>query len=713
MTIKRTLSLLLSVLLITMLSMTCTSCGGKKEAESPIAEVKYRDSYVYTSFCVDFSYKDESTYVYNVIDYNDEYYVILEKYPIDGSASRCFLCRVSSEGEIISEVELNDINVYVASDIINDNLMYVTYNGKLQSVNIYTGEFVSSEQFDSDLCGVYRCKDGYVILAIGHVYKYNLEGELIGTASDETWNYYNGYRPYYEDGDKCYLLSDSGFGWKYYELDFNNGTGKLIYDPAADRGMPLGCSGKYVFDNTGLYSLDFVDSCMYPLTFWNNMDLQPPVYTYSEPIYIGIDDEKFIQLYRYENGISQMVVYTYDPDESYDDRATLVVGGYNCRYDLLLLNAIYNYNTSQSDYRVVIDEYNDEYSFDSYEGGGAAIASLIQRFNDGGAPDVFYGDSFDYEGFAESGMTLDISDYMSLLLNERIESITPSIRSLMFDNNGSCYRLFSAYQMDGYYSSVVDKYDLTVPDIQQLMDDPDLRLTSMPYITDIAQSAILNPLKAYGVFSVDEYESLLDYVFSYGYPETTAVSSFELDKTTVDECLLWNYCLYSVMELYEFELDSQATFSWVGRPSLYSSQHVIVPYGEVAVSASTEHPEACCDFIAFLLDEDVQDLANLSCFIPVEDDTMRKMLGYATDHSVIPDSDFSYYMYLGNYHEVSEETCDRFLSYIDLADTVRFYDWGISAIIYEEISSYYNEGKPISEIAESLQSRIAIYTAEN
>ena len=58
-------------------------------------------------------------------------------------------------------------------------------------------------------------------------------------------------------------------------------------------------------------------------------------------------------------------------------------------------------------------------------------------------------------------------------------------------------------------------------------------------------------------------------------------------------------------------------------------------------------------------------------------------------------------------------TWTDYLEMIGSVDSRATYDWGLYSIIWEEINSYDLAGKTPEQIAESLQSRLDLYAAEN
>ncbi|MCQ2467704.1 MAG: hypothetical protein MJ166_09320 [Clostridia bacterium] len=697
-----------ALLLISVMLLAISSCSKVEEGTNDDA----RDVFVYSSQTIDLFEDDASLQVYNVIPYEDCYYAIVQsasEFGV-GAISEVYLYCINSDGVIQSKIELdNNLNVYGDSEIVNDELLYVTYFGNIEKVNIHTGEKVFSEETHNDIVGISSCDDGYVVWGVGRIDKYDKENKLVASIENDQWGFYSGYNTFYQDGDDCYLLSYGGWSYSYYKLNFEKGTSQLVYTP----GKTEDCSGKYVFNTDGEFLLDIENSCMYPLAIWNEMNLQPPQYTQAEPTYIGIDDESFIQVYNYEGGFAQIVLYSYEGTENFSDRTYITVGGFGCNNDLSLMLAIYKFNTSQDEYRVVVEDYFDEFSGSSYEDSVVQKAALIKYFNDGNEPDIYYGNYFDYEYYASNGITLDMSQYMTDDFKANFDKITPNIRDLMLDSEGRCYTLFSSYQIKGYFSALDVDNNMSIDDVTRVSEELGVTMFCNEWAVNIAINTIPFDINSGKIRSSEDIQKILEFAFENGIDVPTGTSiGEEINRFNIGDYLLrgWSYC--GPIDVDCFLNDYGTTFTYVGYPSVAGSNHVITPFGRVAVSANTEYPEECCQFISFLLDDDVQDISNMSSTIPVNDECMRKMVEYSADHSTIPDEEFAYKMYVGMFHEIDHKAVEKYYEYISEVDTVEYYDWDVLNIISDEVDAHYRQDKPADVIAESMYSRLQLYFDE-
>lgn len=698
---------IIALLLISVMLFSISSCSKVNEETDDEA----RDVFVYSSKTIDIYDDDLPLQVYNVIPYENCYYVVVQVFPEEaGATANDYLYCINSDGVIQSKIELDiDLNVYGDSEIINDELLYVTYFGNIEKVNIHTGEKVFSEETHNDLVGIASYDDGYVVWSVGRIDKYDKDNKLVASIENNQWGAYKGYNTFYQDGDDCYLLSYGGWSYSYYKLNFEKGTSQLVYTP----GKMESCSGKYVFNSDGEFLLDIENSCMYPLAIWNEMDLLPPQYTQSEPEYIGIDDESFIQVYNYEGGFAQIVLYSYEGTENFSDRTYITVGGFGCKHDLSLMLAIYKFNTSQDEYRVVLEDYFDEFGGSSYEEEVVQKAALIKYFNDGNEPDIYYGNYFDYEYYASNGITLDMSQYMTGDFKENFDKITPNIRDLMLDSEGGCYTLFSSYQMEGYCSALDVDSNMSIDDVKRVSEELGVTMFCNEWAISLATNAIQYDINNGNIKNSEDIQKILEFAFDNGIEVPKGTVAMEgMNRFNVGDYLLWRWSCFSPIELDYSLRDYDTSFTYVGYPSVAGSNHVIIPFGRVAVSANTAYPEVCCEFISFLLDDEVQDISNMSGTIPVNDECMRKLAEYYADKSLIPDEEFAYKKYVGLSREVDYKIIETYYEYISEVDTVMYYDSDILNIINDEVDTHYLQDKPADVIAESMYSRLKLYFSE-
>lgn len=711
---KRALSIFLIFSLV-FSSLLITSCKNKEEEKEVVTGVDGRTVFVYSSSSAELYEPGFSIYIKSAIAADDCIYLVVEKFSNDLSTHEVALQKRSFDGEFVSEFELSsDVNVYSNCFVKNGAFYTLSWANSLMKFDLSTGELTNSILLNSGALGVNECDDGYVVLFAGKIEKFNDNDEVIGTIENDSWEQYYGNTSYYADGDNEYVVSGLGLYPKYYELDFENESSYMVFDTRNLNSEIYGASSNYYFDNTGEYLMDFKNSTMTPLAIWNEMNLQPCKYSDDEPVYIGIDNEHFMQVFNYQNGIAQLVYYTYECDEDFSMREPLVVGGFNCRNDLALNWAIYQFNTSQNEFRAYIEDYSEEFGYSTNSDAASSLASLIQYFNSGNAPDVFYGNFFDYDGFADSGMILNISDYMDDDFENRFSGITESVRNLMMDEDGNCYRIFASYQIEGYFapaSILGDRTDMSLEEVFSLSEELGIMPFDRCVSSDIVHNSVFYSSHDEN-FTSEELEEILEYAYEYGFVDIFAANPPTLSRVTVNDYLLWDKTIFSLNFLEDDYKETGETFTYIGYPSLEGSVHPIIPFGQMAISSSTEYPEECAKLLYYLLDDEVQFLSFNSSMFPVDNTVLDKYLTYAQDNRNIPEEDYLYASSFEIYTGASEASVESLRSTINHIDCLEYHDWGMSEIIIEEVNSYYTENKPVSVIALSLYSRINVYLSE-
>ncbi len=689
-----------------------TSCSSKETRPA----INGRSNYVYDAVTTEFYSEDGWSEIRACMKSGDYAYALVGCLIENSIEVRTTMYQVNSSGEITSEKDLSGefaLNYYAITDYYDGNFYYTTYDDRVCILNLESSEIAKSQRLDSDIRGVQASESGIYLLYQNKVILYDYDWNLISEVVNSGWDWFNDTKPVYETNGKTYVIAGSATHQNYYEVDFDSSESHLIYDPRSENSSPTDtCYGQYIFDLNGEYLLDFENSSKITLADWNGINMIPASYN-NTPEYVAVDNEHFIKYYNYDIGMCEMQVYTYNPDVDYSDRIEIIIGGFDCRNDSALNWAVYNFNTSQDTYRAYIEDYSIEFGWDSVGGPADQQAALIQYFNDGNAPDIFYGDDFDYDLFAQNETIIDMNEFMGDEINAALEKATPSIRNLMINPDGSCYRIFAAYQLSGYIgaSSVVgDNTEMSIEDICNLAQTSGSQIYDGELSTRIAEQAIAYTIHSNN-YSEDDFKTILEYAFESGC-ETWPVSFENLDASTKSSFLLWNFSFFDLDYVNTTRHDIRDELTFIGYPTLNGSIHLANSFGQMAVSSSASNPEACIELILHLLDVNVQRACLSQYTIPVNDEVLETWFADSIDHSGITDDSIGYKLTIEQINEMDPETIDNFRNAIYACDFVEFYDWGLYEIIDEEVQSYYSQNKPVDEIASSLYSRINLYLAE-
>ena len=537
------------------------------------------------------------------------------------------------------------------------------------------------------------------------------------------------------EGDKYYVLGRTADAQvtEYYELDFDKGIcsriaswedlgGSFSTEEAIESDTYNGHI--YDVDKGYIYRADIGSYSIVPVAKLDNMLVQPPKCALTTTYYLHIlTDDLYCWYYPYDNGVSDLVIISPDDDLDLEERQELVVKGVGIEDDALLKYAAYVYNSSQEEYIVRLKDLGISYS--NAREAQSAMLRVMSEFENGDIPDIFYGPIFDYQYWGDNGMVIDMSPYLEL-----DNDLFPGVKAAMTDGEGHIYQVFSSFRIYGLWGRQTDfqNADLTVEDLVSLplISDGGLKVTSYGLLYGMLRYN-LKDLYAEGRLTRENISYIVSTVMSHGnadYAGGTEVSGDDFQRVT-DMSDLIEESASNATDYWGIQYALKDIPVFVGYPSSGMQVRVMDPQGLVAVSSSASDPQACCDFISFMLSDEFQSYIALYQGFPVNRAVYERHLGYLKNPSSIPD-DISF-MYKGvlmkDYSDIDRgiyetvpmdaELADALLQQLESANTVPEYDWGIGSIISEELQTYYSQGKAVDDMADSLYSRLLLYAQEN
>lgn len=453
--------------------------------------------------------------------------------------------------------------------------------------------------------------------------------------------------------------------------------------------------------------------CVVCVADFNNIDIRPPKKALNTPNQkYCLDDDRFAIYYEYKDQTKEVLLFSYDPTIDRSKVTNITIGGYGVYDDPVLQWAVYSFNTSNTEYRVILEDYSRR--FDAYmpEERRKATLALTQYFNEGNTPDIFYGTRFDYAYMGRNGMVIDMSSYMDA--DDQIRSsLTDAAIRLMIDGNGACYQLFSGYVMYGYSiqeTVLNDVKDTSVFELYQYGQKNGI-LYSASAASDIVDTAIrYNFADLWGIYdgerkiTQDELSELVSIALSSPISQSPYADEEDVRNGNV---LMSNTIVFCEIP----DSKSSVGFQYIGYPSIHDSVHLAIPQGCLAISTTAKNKDKCWEMISMLLSENAQKQTILSGYIPVTQTAVDTFC----DCSMHPDSvtDEVLKSYIGNRKSVEQEAVNLFLETISMADTLATYDWGVFDIIYDEVNSYYSQNRSSEQISETLEKRLTLYMQEN
>ncbi|MCQ2528086.1 MAG: hypothetical protein MJ108_03080 [Saccharofermentans sp.] len=692
-------------IIISAILFSCLTCACHKDTDA-----SNTDSYWYgcSSFCVP-AVEGYSQNV-NAYIYSDGFYylaVYSQKIDaMDGPDDYYNLYKIDSEGKEISVVELPTECVGYSEQIILADMLYcIGFNNNEYVVDINSGEIVRSEPSSENASGFYKIDDGYVKLTEEKAICYALDGSEVGSVDISNISNLNNNKPFYYKDGKSYLVKTSFDKTVFYELDFQNSHIEEVLDTDMFNKANLMINGDIVFSDTGVYTVDFDSATLIPITEWSYVDIKPAYKSTLSETNLSYGDKRFGRVYTYNDYEVELIIFNNISADVYGKRTAIIVGGYDVSTSVPIKWAVYLFNTSQDEYRVYLDEYWEKFPYSSGEEAQSQFDALIKYFNEGNAPDIYFGSNFDYRYMYNSGLVADMLPIIEADSDFSMDVFVPSIRETITDD-GVCYQIFPAYTFNGNFGlrSVFGDGDVTYSMIDELSRQTGTSIRGDEQAAELADQVLRYPLgelvdKQSGnhILSVEELTDIVEYSVNNGMPNGASLNYIaDMDTVHYGSYLMCRRFLRNLYELATLETQLDDSFVYLGFPSVYGAAHAADPDGLVAISADTEYQDACWQFIKFMLSDQVQEIEIGRNQNPVVNSVYEEFCARASESEEVPDWVITDYRAM-----------------VSSIDSVISYDWGLYVLICDEINSYYLYGKNPEVIAQSLQSRLDIYVQEN
>lgn len=710
----------IQILFLIMIVFLFCSCNSSKEET-------FRDGrygYDSTVISIDGNENDYNVLKSSVFD-GDDYYFSIDVYETDENYNYTdvysLLYCVSSNGDLSKSLRFSDNDPLYSyyQTKIQDYWVVQTEGNSLSFYEIDSLEVEKKLSYDFSINQIIEYQDNMVLLSDTEIILSDLDGQILSCVNIDGINFYNVTTPCFEQDDNIYVMGMEGEIYKLYKVDFASKKYEAIFT-INDLGGGLFYSGKYFINSNGEYSVDINNQTLKYLADWNSINVFPGNQVINATSYCPGNDESFVKINEMADGSIDIIIFTYNHDIDYSDTERIVIGGYSINNDLLLLKAQYEFNSTHNDYRICIDDYSDRFGFDNYQSAQTQTAELIQYFNEGNAPDIYYGFYFDYDYFYDNEMTQDMRPYIEADGFE-IQSISPNIRDIWTREDGSIYMIFSSYYLNGNVArkDVIPNGNLSVLELIQMAESLSETPADTLLASDIVDSCIRYGLRdiyknrtGEHVIELEDIQRIVDYGISYGQP----YGSSNLYIGYYDDLMLDNQLM--ILELGG-DLQSYIShcreynceFTYVGHPSIYCSYHVINTKGQMAISSETSNGDVCWDFIKLLLSDDSQRFEVNQSSIPVNQNILEEYYDVAMNPE--HDTDGLYFNVINHDEPATEDEIQSYREFIENVDTVVSYDWGIYSIICDEIYSYDLQGRSVEMIAESLLARLDLYCGEH
>ncbi len=174
------------------------------------------------------------------------------------------------------------------------------------------------------------------------------------------------------------------------------------------------------------------------------------------------------------------------------------------------------------------------------------------------------------------------------------------------------------------------------------------------------------------------------------------------DGSTSDweNSILFPATMFSSVSDYTYHRESLQDYPvYVGYPSDFAGGPCASAQSSFGISAATEYPEACWDFMKLLLEEPQQSGVISSLGFPVLRSALDAQFDAAMEADISQDS-------------ITSEEAGYLLALIDGLSYTRFRYEDVQTIIQEEGEAFFAGDATAETAAERIQGRVSIYLSE-
>ena len=696
-----------------------TSCANYRKEFS---RIDGRYGYDCSGFFVPY---EDSTYLYitDVLRFNNVNYVVAFYDSTNEDPDKIKIFEVNDAGELLKTNEILSTRYYGAPQtaIIDEKLGLVNNEN---GIDLYdTQDFSVSQtlylQDEAVIVSMYDMDDGYVVCSPGRITRYFDNGSEPVEVSDSLLSVYGSDQAFFETDGHYYALIRLSSGCCYCEIDFSAGTVTELEKPMQVIRGAYDCRSDYIFSRDGIYRVNLIEKNAAVIVDWDSVDIRPEYKYLSDEQYVINDDDHFAKIYSYMDGTAEILFFSYNSNIDNSGRIPITVGGYNLNFDLSLKWGIYSFNTSQDEYRMVTDDYTEKFGWTDAVDAQRQTAALIQYFSEGNAPDIFYGDFFDYETLGNMNSVLDLRSFMA----EDHDFSWEDLYFPTYDRDHEIYSLYSAFNTGGMFAKAdvfEGNNEVSISMLDEAARETGITPMAPQFSANIVDSGIRYSLHDMAenrtgdhVVAIEDLTEIIDFSVRYGVSDFGMVRFALIDDVDNDQYLLGSDFINDVYTYEATRRNVDSDLIYVGYPSIEGSVHLITPYGLTAISSSSQYPDACWAFVKCMLSEDIQKVLTANMMIPVSQPVLQSFVYYTVHPEELPHDEVAFRSMIMLHEPVAEDIAEQYLEDIGSLDTLQLLDWGVYNIIVDEVTTYDTQGKAPEEIAESLAERLDLYVEEN
>ena len=550
---------------------------------------------------------------------------------------------------------------------------------------------------------------------------------------------------------QMFLNQDGKIVLNYQDSEWNNCFGFLNTDtnslePIQVDGMPqwfnLSFAGKkdydlFVGDSTSAYGINLEAGTCEEVINWVNSDFMGD----SVGQMVQLSDGRFVLVdndYTSNDASSEVwILHERDPKE-FENVQLISLATMWMPTDLG--KAVNQFNRTHNDYRIGVMNYEKYNTEDDYEAG---IKKFENDMTSGIIADIVCLNYMPYERYANKGLLLDLSDYVSKLSPD--EYFTNYFDSLRYGDK--LYRIgfsYSVASLEAKTDKVNGKSGLSLQEFTDLIfnlpqgTEAFSELTKDSALSELGTTFINNFIDVNTgtcTFNSPDFVKLLELCNSYPSDEEDSRQDWEQEEWEqywaeesyqyINDKVLFHGAQFNDIGDYLHEKAQyfgDADVTLVGYPTAVEGSNggKFVPEYTMSVSANSAVKDQIWEFFQQMLSEDSQEHLNWS--LPVRKEAFDKL----GQNALKPDT---YYDEEGNEKTMdyisiwrgeeeihlplpTQADVDSVKSYIENVKETVYYNEQVYNIVNEEAQKYFSGDQTAQAAADMIQSRVSIYLSE-
>lgn len=491
----------------------------------------------------------------------------------------------------------------------------------------------------------------------------------------------------------------------------------------------------YLTDSTGIYGVNIANKTCEEAVNWINSDFTGD----SISSVCQLSDGRFMVMDYVDNNsaASSNEIWILSPRDPSELKNTKLISMAVMYMPSNLAKAINRYNRSQNDYRIAVADYS---KYNTEEDYSAGLTKLQNDMTSGIVADLVCVDGMPYESFCNKGLFLDLSDRVSGLSGD--EYFTSYFDALRYGSK--LYRMgfsFNVNTMIAKSSKVNGKTGISVTEFMDIVNG--LPKDVAPFEDTTKDSAldilVKNNLNGFidadagtCTFDSPDFIKLLEMCnrFPAEGKDYSDMEESEWEKYWAEEAYqfindkvifrtLW---IGDIRDAYreQYQYFDKESVTYTGFPMMVVSGNGgrFNPDFTMAVSANTDYPDQCWEFLSYMLSDEYQD--SLGWTLPVKKSSFdkraedaKKPRTYMEDGQEVTYEDT---LYRGDEEikvpTVPQEYIDGLKDYISGINTTNYYDETVYNIVDEEIAKMSSGDQTAQQAAAQIQSRASLYLSE-